>query len=182
MAICEMVQDLADDAGLGDERNDAHFAAAVFANQRVGFEHTTEQVGPSSAKGFTLCGVELAVVGCGAILSGLLSSSSGIVPVVEDRMLMGLRDVDEHPGEEVERVEELGLSVFGSGLIENVVALFVVMEPLKGDGAANDIAAESFESLGVGGIEVDIIVDAKAASAPGTEELDAFVREEVVFL
>ena len=33
-----MVQDLADDAGLGDERNDAHFAAAVFANQRVGLE------------------------------------------------------------------------------------------------------------------------------------------------
>jgi hypothetical protein len=97
-------------------------------------------------------------------------------------MLMGLRDVDERPGEEVERVEELGLSVFGSGLIENVVALFVVMEPLKGDGAANDIAAESFESLGVGGIEVDIIVDAKAASAPGPEELDAFVGEEVVFL
>jgi hypothetical protein len=37
-----MVQDLADDAGLGDERNDAHFAAAVFANQRVGFEHTSD--------------------------------------------------------------------------------------------------------------------------------------------
>ncbi len=42
--------------------NDAHFAAAFFAIQRVGFEHTADQVGPSSAKGFTLGGVELVVV------------------------------------------------------------------------------------------------------------------------
>ena len=33
-----MIQDLSDDVGFGDERNDAHFAAAVFANQRVGLE------------------------------------------------------------------------------------------------------------------------------------------------
>ncbi len=58
ITVLEMVQDLADDAGLGDERNDAHCAAAFFANQRVGFEHTADQVGPSSAKGFTLGGVE----------------------------------------------------------------------------------------------------------------------------
>ena len=57
-----MVQDLPDHAGLGDERHDAHFAAAVFANQRVGFEHPADQVGPSSAKGFTLSGIELVVV------------------------------------------------------------------------------------------------------------------------
>ena len=57
--IFEMVQDLPDDAGLGDERNDAHLAAAFLANQRVGFEHTADQVGPSSAKHFTLGGVEL---------------------------------------------------------------------------------------------------------------------------
>ena len=62
--ILEMVQDLPDDAGLGDERNDAHFAAAVFANQRVGLEHTVDQVGPSSTKGSALGGVELVVVGC----------------------------------------------------------------------------------------------------------------------
>jgi hypothetical protein len=37
-----MIQDLSDDVGFGDERNDAHFAAAVFANQRVGFEHTSD--------------------------------------------------------------------------------------------------------------------------------------------
>src|SRR3972149_2077927 len=102
-----MVQDLADDAGLGDERNDAHFAAAVFANQRVGFEHTADPVGPSSAKGFALCGVEL--VGGGSFFSGMFSCSSGVVAVVQDGMLIGLGNVDEHPGEELERVEELGL-------------------------------------------------------------------------
>lgn len=106
-----MVQDLADDAGLGDERNDAHFAAAVFANQRVGFEHTADEVGPSSAKGFALCGVELVVAGCESFFSGMFCSS-GVVAVVQDGMLIGLGNVDEHSGEELERVEEPGLSIF----------------------------------------------------------------------
>ncbi len=62
IAVFEVVQGLPGGAGLGDERNDAHFAAAFFANQRVGFEHTADQVGLSAAKGFTLGGVELVVV------------------------------------------------------------------------------------------------------------------------
>ena len=112
ITIFEMVQDLADDAGLGDERNEAHFPAAVCANQRVGFEHTAYQVGPSSPKGFAVDFVERVVVGCGSMLWDVFSSSSGVVPIVEDRMLLGLRDVDEHPGDELERVEELGFSIF----------------------------------------------------------------------
>ncbi len=107
-----MVQDLADDAGLGDERNDAHFAAAGFTNQRVGFEHTADQIGPSSAKGFALGGGEHVVVSCGSFLSGMFCSSSGVVTVVQDRMLFRLGNVDEDPGEEFERVEELGFSIF----------------------------------------------------------------------
>ncbi len=84
-----------------------------FANQRVGFEHPTDQVGPSSAKVTTLVGVELVVVvGCGSFFSGMFSCSSGVVAVVQDRMLARLGNVDEDPGEEVERVEELGFSVF----------------------------------------------------------------------
>ncbi len=78
------------DAGLGDESNDAHFAAAVFANQRVGFEHTADQVGPSSAKGSALGGVELVVVGCRSFFSGMFSCSSGVVALVQDGMLVGL--------------------------------------------------------------------------------------------
>ena len=76
IAVLEMIQDLPDDAGLGDERDDAQVAAAVFANQRVGFEHTANQVGPSPAKGFTLGGVRsmLAVFDRQLIaLSGLLA-------------------------------------------------------------------------------------------------------------
>ncbi len=69
IAFSEMIQDLPDHAGIGDERHDAHFAAAVFANQRVRFEYTADQISPSSAKGFTLGGVELVVVGCGSFLS-----------------------------------------------------------------------------------------------------------------
>ncbi len=40
------------------------------------------------------------------------------------------------------------------------------MESLKGDGAADDIAREGFKGLGIGGIEVDIMIDAKARIAP----------------
>ncbi len=90
----------------------AHFAAAVFANQRVGFEHTADQAGASSAKGITLGGVELVVVGCGSSPSGVFSSSSGVVAIVQDRMLIGLGNVDQHPGEELKKVEELGFSIF----------------------------------------------------------------------
>jgi hypothetical protein len=68
-----MVQDRPDEAGLGNERNDAHRAAAVFANQRVGFEHAADHVRPSSAKRFTLDFVELVVVVCGPFLSGMFS-------------------------------------------------------------------------------------------------------------
>ena len=40
------------------------------------------------------------------------------------------------------------------------------MESLKGDGAADDIARKGFKGLGIGGIKVEIIIDAKAAPAP----------------
>jgi len=60
MTVLEMVQDLADDAGLGDERNDAHcaaaffanHAAAFFANQRVGFETPGGSSWPIVGEGF----------------------------------------------------------------------------------------------------------------------------------
>lgn len=201
-----MVQDLADHVGLGNEGNDAHVAAAILANQRVGFEHTTDKVRPSSPKVSTLGFVELVVLVVGTFRAEMFSSSSGIPSVVQDGMLVGLgivrirapskesdvagllrraahrKNVDEHASEKLERLEEPEFSVFGSGLIDNVVALVVVVESLKRDGASNDVAAECFEPLGIGGIEIDIIVDAKAAAAPRTEELDAFVGEKVVFL
>ena len=72
----------------------------------------SDQVGPSPSKGFALSDVELVVVGCGSFLSGVFSSSSGVVAVVQDRMLFRLGNVDEHTGEKVEGVEELGFSVF----------------------------------------------------------------------
>src|SRR3990172_9499401 len=42
ISVLEVIQDPADDAGLGDEGNDAHFSAAFFANQRIGFEYTSD--------------------------------------------------------------------------------------------------------------------------------------------
>ena len=74
--------------------------------------NTADPVGPSSAKGFALCGVELVGAGCGSFFSAMFFCASGVVAVVQDGMLMGLGNVDEHPGEELEGVEELGLSVF----------------------------------------------------------------------
>jgi hypothetical protein len=93
-------------------------------------------------------------------------------------MLVRLGDVDEHAGDKLERAEELGFSIFGSGLIEDEFAFCVVVKSLKRDGASNDVSAEGFESLGIGGIEVEIVIDAKAALAPGTQEVNALVREK----
>jgi len=107
-----MVQNLADDAGLGDEGNDAQFAAAILTNQRVGFEHTADQVGPSSSKVFALGGVEFVVVSCGSILSGMFSCSSGVVAVVQDGMLVGLGNVNEHPGEKLRSSSGSRISAF----------------------------------------------------------------------
>jgi hypothetical protein len=176
-----MVQDLTDDAGLVDEGNDAHFPPAVFANQRIGFEHTTDKIGRSFPQGFPLGGVGV-VGGGGWSASRIFSSSSGVVPVVQDRVLVRLGDVDEHAGEELERVEELGFSRFGCRLIEDEFAFGVVVKSLKRDGASNDVSAEGFESLAIGGIEVEIIIDAKAASAPGTKEVHALVGEEALIV
>jgi len=39
------------------------------------------------------------------------------------------------------------------------------MESLKGDGASDDIAREGFKGLGIGGIEVDIIINVKASNS-----------------
>ena len=99
IAVLEMVQELADDVRLGDERNDAHVAAAVFANQWVGFEYTADKVGPSSPKGFALGGVELVVVHVGWFLLVVFSCSPSVVAVVQDGMLVRLGNVDEHAGD-----------------------------------------------------------------------------------
>ncbi len=40
------------------------------------------------------------------------------------------------------------------------------MESLKGDRASDDIAREGFDGLGIGGIEVDIIMNVKAKVIP----------------
>ncbi len=40
------------------------------------------------------------------------------------------------------------------------------MESLKGDGASDDIAREGFKGLGIGGMKVEIIIDAKAKVIP----------------
>ena len=96
---------------LCDESHDAQRCAAR-TQKGVELEHTADEVGPSSAKGSALCGVELVVAGCGSFFLGMFSCSSGVVAVVQDGMLIGLGNVDEHSGEELEGVEELGLSVF----------------------------------------------------------------------
>ena len=92
-----------------DDRECA-FSRRIFCKSTGGFEHTADQIGPSSAKSFTLGSVEL-VVGCRWFLSGIFSTSSSVVAVVQDRMLARLGNVDEHPDKELERVEKLGFSV-----------------------------------------------------------------------
>ncbi len=81
LSILEMVQDPTDHAGL-NEGDDAHPATAVFANQRVGFEHTTDKISPLFAEGFPLGGMGV-LDARGWSVSRIFSSSSGVVPVVQ---------------------------------------------------------------------------------------------------
>jgi len=47
----EVVEDAADDAGLGDEGDHAHHAAAAGTDERIDFVHPANEPGPSPAKG-----------------------------------------------------------------------------------------------------------------------------------
>jgi hypothetical protein len=56
-----------------------HVASAFLADQRVGLEHTSDPVGPSSPKDFTLGFVEFVVAVRGSSVAGMFSRSSGVV-------------------------------------------------------------------------------------------------------
>ncbi len=93
-------------------------------------------------------------------------------------MLVWLGEMDEEASDKLEWVEPLGVLVFGFGMVEEVVAFGVVMKSLKAHRTTNDIPGDRFERLGIGGIEVDGVVDAKTTSAPRTKQVHALVAEE----
>jgi len=58
----EMVENLSNDLGPGDERNDPKFRAAL-TEERVGFENSLNQICPSSSESGALARGELRLVG-----------------------------------------------------------------------------------------------------------------------
>jgi hypothetical protein len=63
--LFQVIKNPADGVGLGEERNDAHFATAVSANQRVGFENSLDQTCPSFPESGSLLGVWEGLIGLG---------------------------------------------------------------------------------------------------------------------
>ena len=80
-------------------------SGSVLNTRRMGLAHRRRRV-------LRFVALSSSSPGCWSIFSGMFSCASGVAAVVQDGMLIGLGNVDEHPGEELERVEELGLSVF----------------------------------------------------------------------
>ncbi len=88
----------------------------------------------------------------------------GVGAIEMDEMLVGLRDVDEHASEELEWVDQ-GIVVEvvpGCGFIHEQAGGRVESQAEEVDGSAHEITRQLVETLGVGGINGGVIVDAEA--------------------
>ena len=99
---------------------------------------------------------------------GPLGSTVGVGAIEMDEMLVGLRDVDEHAGEELEWVNQgIVIEVVpGSGFIHEQAGGLVETQAGKVDGSAHEIAGELVHAFGVGGIDSGVIVHAEAKVIP----------------
>jgi len=104
-----MVEDLADDFGVEDQGENFHPGPAPGAIQRVDLVDTVDKLGPPFAQrtagcrlvGFTVC------PGPGGVIRPKdRTNPVGVNAVETDQVFLGLGDVDEDAGQELERVDE----------------------------------------------------------------------------
>jgi hypothetical protein len=103
------------------------------------------------------------LIGCVAALEGG-ADAVGVGAIEVDEMLVGLRNVDEHAREELERLDQ-GLVVEvvpGSGFIHEQAGGLVESQAGEVDGSSHEIAGELVHAFGVCGIDVGVVVDAEA--------------------
>jgi hypothetical protein len=176
----EMVEDLSDDGGVGDEREDSHRSAALVTGQGVDLVDTVDELGPTLAQ--SASGRR---GGLGAGYGSLVIPVRGAHPVgvnaVEmNQVFIGLRDVNQYSSQELERVKTgllVGL-VTGFGLVEDEPGVRMIAKPGEVDGRAHQITRKLVQSLGVRGVDGGSIVDAEARMPPRKEQVDALLRNE----
>jgi hypothetical protein len=161
-------EDFSDDRGLVDESQELHRGIASGTGERVDLVNTVNELGPplgKSAPGRCVLGF----VGCrGRLFSVGGSNAIGVSAIEMDQVLVGLWDMDEHPGQKLERVES---GVFidvvpGFGLVEDELGVRVIAKSREVDGRAHQIARQLVEPFDVGGIDGGAIVDAEARMPP----------------
>jgi len=147
----EMVEDFSDDQGLGDESQELHRGIASGTGERVDLVNTVDELGPPLGKSAPeRCG--LGFLGCSRRLFSVGGSNAiGVGAVEMNQVLVGLWDVDEHPGEKLERVEScLFIDVVsGFGLVEDELGARMVAKPGEVHGRAHEIARQLVEPLSV---------------------------------
>jgi len=159
--VVTVVQDFSNGCGLGDEGEDFHLGATVRTCQRVHVINPVNKLCPSFVA--SAAGREglVRLSGCVAVPEGG-AHTVGVGAIEMDEMLVGLRDVDEHAGEELEWVNQgIVIEVVpGSGFIHEQAGGLVEAQAGKVDGSAHEIAGELLHAFGVGRIDDGVVVDA----------------------
>ena len=85
-----------------------------------------------------------------------------------DPVLVGLRDVNEHAGQELEGVDDTVVVVVmsGLGLVEDELGVWMIAKPGEVHRRAHQIAGKLVESLGVAGVDGGVVMNAEAGMAP----------------
>jgi hypothetical protein len=95
-------------------------------------------------------------------------------------MSSGLRDVNEDTSDKLHGVENLGVVsvVPGFCLVENLVCVRLVMDPLQADGRTEHIVGQSLQTGLVTGIDGGGIMNRETAVFPRRDQTYALVADE----
>jgi hypothetical protein len=96
-------------------------------------------------------------------------------------MFVGLGDVDEHAGQELERIDELGIVGIVScfGLVDEKRGVEIEAQPRQVDRSSHEITSEPVKALGVLWIDGGLIVNGEAGITPRKEQVDALLGDEL---
>jgi hypothetical protein len=119
--LCELVSVVEDpfyDFVLGDESEDFHLGTASFADQRVDLVDTVDELSPSFVRSASSGSRRWLLL----VTNGVMVASShaiGVDAIKMDEMLVGLWDMNENSGQELEWVgQSIVVEMFTFGLVE----------------------------------------------------------------
>jgi hypothetical protein len=104
-------------------------------------------------------------------------------------MFSRLGDLREDAGEKLEDIESLTLGVRGEGVVVRSLCLIEEsfrargpVDSLQGEGTAQEVAADPFDTGSIGGPNGGGGIDRESAEAKRGEKLDTLVGEKAFFL